>query len=102
LAVDNRAFAWIAPAEPLDLLVVTDSREVGAAFEQIAHTVAGSRLEVVNRARYEEEPLGGRRVAVFDGVAPPAAANALSPASPASAPSSGPRWGRPTGCRCSS
>jgi len=83
LAVDNRAFAWIAPAEPLDLLVVTDSREVGAAFEQIAHTVAGSRLEVVNRARYEEEPLGGRRVAVFDGFAPPAAMNALYAAPPA-------------------
>ena len=82
LAVDNRAFAWIAPAEPLDLLVVTDSREVGAAFEQIAHTVAGSRLEVVNRARYEEEPLGGRRVAVFDGFAPPAPMNALYTAPP--------------------
>ncbi|TMA43018.1 MAG: VWA domain-containing protein [Deltaproteobacteria bacterium] len=82
LAVDNRALAWIAPAEPLDLLVVTDSREVGAAFEQIARTVAGSRLEVVNRARYEEEPLGGRRVAVFDGFAPPSAMSTLYAAPP--------------------
>ena len=82
LPVDNRALAWIAPADPLDLLVVTDSREVGAAFEQIARTVAGSRLEVVNRARYEEEPLGGRRVAVFDGFAPPSAMSTLYAAPP--------------------
>ncbi|TMA69782.1 MAG: hypothetical protein E6J69_04545 [Deltaproteobacteria bacterium] len=37
----------------------------------------------MNRARYEEEPLGGRRVAVFDGFAPPAAMNALYAAPPA-------------------
>jgi len=82
LAVDNRALAWIAPADPLDLLVVTDSREVGTAFERIGHAVTGGHVEVVNRARYEEEPLAGRRAAVFDGFAPPSAMNALYVAPP--------------------
>ncbi|TMA38799.1 MAG: VWA domain-containing protein [Deltaproteobacteria bacterium] len=82
LPVDNRALAWIAPADPLDLLVVTDSREVGAAFEQIGRAIEGGRVEVVNRARYEEEPLAGRRAAVFDGFAPPSAMNALYVAPP--------------------
>jgi len=36
----------------------------------------------VNRARYEEEPLAGRRAAVFDGFAPPSAMNALYAAPP--------------------
>ena len=82
LAVDNRALAWIAPAAPLDLLVVTDAREAAAAFEAIGHAVADSRVHVVNRARYEEEPLAGYRAAVFDGFVPASAMNALYVAPP--------------------
>src|SRR5207249_2777404 len=82
LAVDNRAFAWIAPATPLDLLVVTDAREAAVAFEAIGHAVADSRVHVVNRARYEEEPLAGYRAAVFDGFVPASAMNALYVAPP--------------------
>ncbi len=86
LAVDDRATAWIAAGAPLDLLLVTDSRELAAAFGEIAAALAGSRVEVTTRDRYAAEPPAGRRVALFDGFVPPAlplATNALYVAPPA-------------------
>ena len=85
LAVDNRAVAWIPPGEPLDVLLVSDSRELAAAFGEIAAAIAGSRVEVVSRARYDAARPEGRRVAVFDGFVPaelPPAVNALYVAPP--------------------
>jgi hypothetical protein len=86
LAVDDRAAAWIAPGAPLDLLVVSDSRELAAAFGEITAALAGSRVEVMTRERYADAPPAGRRVALFDGVVPdgvPLAINALYVAPPA-------------------
>jgi hypothetical protein len=85
LAVDDHAAAWIGPGAPLDLLLVTDSRELAAAFGEIAAAIAGSRVEVTTRDRYLAEPPAGRRVALFDGVVPatvPLATNALYVAPP--------------------
>jgi hypothetical protein len=86
LAVDDRATGWIGPGAPLDLLLVTDSQDLAGAFGAIAAAVAGSRVEVVARDRYRPESLTGRRVALFDGIAPaalPPAVNALYVAPPA-------------------
>lgn len=86
LAVDDRAVAWISPGEPLDLLLVSDSRELADAFGEIAAAVAGSRIEVVSKDRYRPERVAGRRAALFDGVVPaelPPAVNALYVAPPA-------------------
>ena len=86
LAVDDRAAAWIAPGTPLDLLLVTDSRELSTAFGEIAAAIAGSRVEITSRERYTAEPPAGRRVALFDGFVPatlPLALNALFVAPPA-------------------
>jgi hypothetical protein len=80
LPLDNRAVAWISPGEPLDILLVSDSRELAAAFGEIAAAIAGSRVEVVSPARYGDQPLAGRRAALFDGFVPagmPPAVNAL-------------------------
>jgi len=83
LAVDDRASAWIGDEAPLDAVVVTESPALGATFRAIA-AAAGGRAEVVNRARWEEEPLGAPRVVLFDGYVPavPADANALYVAPP--------------------
>jgi len=86
LAVDDHAVAWIGPGAALDLLLVTDSRELAAAFGDIAAAIAGSRVEVTSPARYATDPPAGRRVALFDGVVPaalPLATNALYVAPPA-------------------
>jgi hypothetical protein len=85
LAVDDRASGWIAAGAPLDLLLVTDSRELAGAFGEPAAAIAGSRVEVTTRAHYEAEPPAGRRVALFDGFVPttvPLAVNALYVAPP--------------------
>jgi len=85
LAVDDRATGWIGPGVPLDLLLVTDSQDLADAFGAVAAAVAGSRVEVVARDRYRPEALGGRRAALFDGIAPqalPPAVNALYVAPP--------------------
>ncbi len=86
LAVDDRAVGWIAPGEPLDLLLVSDSRELADAFGEIAAAVADSRVEVVSRDRYRPDRVAGRRAALFDGIVPPElppAVNALYVAPPA-------------------
>ncbi len=70
LAVDNRAVGWIGAPAPLDLLLVTESRELGADFDALAAAIPGSRVEVVNRARYAEAPPVGHRVALFDAFVP--------------------------------
>lgn len=86
LAVDDRGAAWISPGEPLDLLLVSDSRELAAAFGEIAAAVPGSKVEVMTRARYADNLPSGRRTVLFDGVVPselPPAVNALYVAPPA-------------------
>ncbi len=86
LAVDNHATAWIGPSAPLDLLLVTDSRALAEAFGEITAALAGSRVEVTSRERYDAAPPAGRRVALFDGFVPatlPLATNALYVAPPA-------------------
>jgi hypothetical protein len=85
LAVDDEASAWLSPGEPLDVLLVSDSRALAAAFGEVAAAVAGSKVEVVSPARYGDHPLAGRRTALFDGVVPdaiPPAVNALYVAPP--------------------
>lgn len=80
LAVDDHATAWIGPGAPLDLLLVTDSRALADAFAEVAGALAGSRVEVTSRERFEASPPAGRRVALFDGFVPtalPLATNAL-------------------------
>ncbi len=86
LALDDRAAAWIGAGAPLDLLLVTDSRALADAFGEIAAALAGSRVEVTSRERYEASPPAGKRVALFDGYVPatvPLATNALYVAPPA-------------------
>lgn len=85
LAVDDHATAWIGAGIPLDLLLVTDSRALADAFAGVASALAGSRVEVTSRERFEAAPPAGRRVAIFDGFVPaalPLAVNALYVAPP--------------------
>lgn len=85
LAVDDHATAWIGPGAPLDLLLVTDSQALADAFANVASALAGSRVEVTSRERFEAAPPPGRRVALFDGFVPatvPLATNALYVAPP--------------------
>lgn len=85
LPLDDRAFAWISPGELLDVLLVTDSRELANTFGEIAAAIAGSRVEVVSPARFGAQPLDGRRAALFDGFVPsalPPGLNALYVAPP--------------------
>ena len=84
-AVDDRASAWIGPGAALDLLLVTDSRTLADAFAGVTAALAGSRVEVMSRERYETTAAAGRRVALFDGFVPaalPLATNALYVAPP--------------------
>ncbi len=85
LAVDDHATAWIGPGAPLDLLLVTDSPALADAFAEVASALAGSRVEVTSRERFETAPPAGRRVALLDGFVPaslPLATNALYVAPP--------------------
>ncbi|HYY05274.1 MAG TPA: VWA domain-containing protein, partial [Candidatus Limnocylindria bacterium] len=43
LPLDDRAFAYLGPSEPLDILLVTASPELAGAFRGLAAAVAGSR-----------------------------------------------------------
>ena len=54
LAVDDRRHRLDRTrAPPLDLLLVTDSRALADAFGEVAGALAGSRVEVTSRERYE-------------------------------------------------
>jgi hypothetical protein len=69
LAVDNEAVAWVPSQPPLDVLLVTESDALGAAFRALVATVPRGHLEVVNRAGLAEraglETVDGL-VTVFD------------------------------------
>jgi von Willebrand factor type A domain/Aerotolerance regulator N-terminal len=84
LATDDRALGWIPPAEPFDLLVVSDVPTPPAGYGDLAAAVPGSRIEVVEPDRFAARATGGRTV-VFDGLAslePPAGAPVLYVAPP--------------------
>jgi len=83
LEVDDTARSWIAPGVPLDLQVVTESREVAAAVRALARAMPGSRVEVLPPARWAGG--GHPGVVLFDRFVPagaPAAVNALYVAPP--------------------
>ena len=73
LAVDDEALGWVPARPPLDVLLVTESDALGAAFRGLIASVPGGRLEVVNRAGLSERagvaPRPGM-VTVFDRLAP--------------------------------
>jgi hypothetical protein len=73
LAVDDEALGWMPARPPLDMLLVTESDALGAAFRGLIASVPGGRLEVVNRAGLSERAGAARRpgmVTVFDRLAP--------------------------------
>jgi hypothetical protein len=70
LAVDDRAVAWLPPARPLDLLLVTESAELARDFRAVVGTLEGSRVETIGRARWEEDPPPGDATVLFDGFVP--------------------------------
>ncbi|HYV56364.1 MAG TPA: hypothetical protein VE911_02410, partial [Candidatus Nitrosopolaris sp.] len=79
------AVTYIAPSERLDLLLVTDSRDLAADFAGVTAAIPGAHLEVMAPARYEAAPPEGPRTALFDRVVPtelPATINALYVAPP--------------------
>lgn len=85
LAVDDEAVGYIAPSEQLDLLLVTESRELAAGFAAVTAAIPGAHLEVMAPARYEAAPPEGLHTALFDHVVPtalPATTNALYVAPP--------------------
>src|SRR2546430_13715422 len=51
LAVDNRAVAELPESPPLEVLVVSASRELAAALGELAVSVAGSRVRAVEPER---------------------------------------------------
>src|SRR5262249_50826368 len=65
LAVDDEAVTYIAPGEQLDLLLVTESRELAADFGAVTAAMPRAHLEVRAPARYEAAPPGGPRPAPF-------------------------------------
>jgi hypothetical protein len=85
LAVDDTAVSYIAPTPPLDLLLVTDSRELSAGLSEVAAAIPGARLEVMAPGRYELAPPARPRLTLFDRVVPrdvPTTTNALYVAPP--------------------
>ena len=85
LAVDDEAVTYIAPSERLDLLLVTESRELAADFGAVTAAMPGAHLEVMAPARYEAAPPEGPRTALFDRIVPrdlPATTSALYVAPP--------------------
>jgi hypothetical protein len=69
LAVDNRAFAELPASRPLDVLVVSASRETGTALGALAASLPGSRVRTVEPERLAEaEPA---RALVYDRCVPP-------------------------------
>jgi Aerotolerance regulator N-terminal/von Willebrand factor type A domain len=73
LAVDDEALGWVPVRPPLDVLLVTESDALGAAFRGLIAAVPGGRLEVVNRAGLSERAGGAVRpgaVTVFDRMVP--------------------------------
>ncbi len=54
LPVDDEAVAWVPAQPPLDVLLVTESDALGAAFRTLVATVPRGHLEVVNRAGLAE------------------------------------------------
>src|SRR5207245_538794 len=68
LAVDNRALAELPASRPLDLLVVSASRELGAAVGKLGASVAASRVQPVGAERVAET--GPQRTVIYDRVMP--------------------------------
>src|SRR5262249_37557411 len=54
LPVDGEAAGWVRAQRPLDVLLVTESDALGAAFRTLIATVPRGHLEVVNRAGLAE------------------------------------------------
>jgi len=54
LPVDDEAVAWVPSQPPLDVLLVTESDALGAAFRTLVATVPRGHLEVVNHAGLAE------------------------------------------------
>ncbi len=79
LPVDDRAVGWIPPDEPLDVLLVSDSRALAADLRTVATSIAGARLESIDPAHYGDALPITQRTVVFDGFVPdvPPAVNAL-------------------------
>jgi hypothetical protein len=88
LPVDDRAVGWLAPARPLDVLVVTDSGELAADLARLSSALDGSRIETISRARWDEDPPAGDATVLFDGFVPERRrpVNALYVAPPAGNP----------------
>jgi von Willebrand factor type A domain/Aerotolerance regulator N-terminal len=70
LPVDDRAVGWLAPAAPLDVLVVTDSDELAADLSRLAPALDGSRIDTISRARWDGDPPPGYATVLFDGFVP--------------------------------
>ncbi len=71
LPVDDEAVAWMPPAHPLDLVLVTDTDAMATAFSSLVAALPDAKLEVVNAAGWRER--GGAapgQVALFDHTAP--------------------------------
>ena len=69
LAVDNRAVAELPESPPLEVLVVSASRELAAALGELAVSVAGSRVRAVEPERLADaEPA---RAVIYDRFVPP-------------------------------
>jgi hypothetical protein len=72
LAVDDRAWGWLAPGGPLDAVVATRSAAVADLFARLA-AASGGRATVVAPEGWTAAAAAGHRVAVLDGFVPPAA-----------------------------
>jgi hypothetical protein len=70
LAVDDRAVAWLAPGEPLDVLVVSRSAALAATFRDLGSTMPGARVRTVEPAAWEAGREADARVLVLEGLAP--------------------------------
>jgi hypothetical protein len=70
LPVDDRAVAWLPPARPLDVLLVTESAELARDFRAVLGSLDDSRVEAIGRARWEEDPPPGDATVLFDGFVP--------------------------------
>ncbi|MCK6556025.1 VWA domain-containing protein [Candidatus Binatia bacterium] len=79
LAVDNAAFAWVAPVRPLHVLLVSDDAALARELRELAGAVSGLVVSTTDPQAFDPARPGDADVVVLHGLAPnpPLDVNAL-------------------------
>jgi hypothetical protein len=70
LAVDNHAYGWVRPLQPIELVVVSDTSALRADLERIAQSVPNLSLRFLSPDEYEGQPTLFANATLFEGYVP--------------------------------